>query len=111
VSAVARLGRLTADDLPGGLRVFCAVRFNERRRGLAGLNSLPAGWGLRIDRCRAVHTVGMLFALDLLWIGRDGSVVRVDRDVAPRRQAGCLRARSVLEVRAGQADRFLAAWT
>jgi uncharacterized membrane protein (UPF0127 family) len=111
VSAAARLERLAAEELPGGLRVFSAVRRGERRRGLAGLGDLPPGWGLRIARCRAVHTLGMRFAVDLLWIGGDGSIVRIDRGVGPRRHAACLRARSVLEVRAGQADRFLAAWT
>jgi uncharacterized membrane protein (UPF0127 family) len=111
VTAAARLEPLASHELDGGLRVFSAVRRGERRRGLAGLDGLPAAWGLRIARCRAVQTIGMRFALDLLWIGRDGSIVRVDRSIPPGRHAACLRARSVLEVGAGQADRFLAAWT
>jgi hypothetical protein len=36
-------------------------------------------------------------------------VVRVDRDVPPRRMRTCMRARSVVEVAAGRADAFLAA--
>ena len=31
----------------------------------------------------------MRFALDLVWLGADGAVVRVDRDVAPRRHRWC----------------------
>jgi uncharacterized membrane protein (UPF0127 family) len=56
-----------------------------------------------------VHTFGMRFALDLIWLDRTGAVVRVDRDVAPRRLRGCRRARAVLECAAGRADAFLAA--
>jgi uncharacterized membrane protein (UPF0127 family) len=51
----------------------------------------------------------MRFALDLVWLGADGAVVRVDRAVPPRRMRTCLRARSVVEVAAGRADAFLAA--
>ena len=50
----------------------------------------------------------MRFALDLIWLDRDGAVVRVDRDVPPRRLRACRAARSVVEVAAGRADAFLA---
>jgi uncharacterized membrane protein (UPF0127 family) len=50
----------------------------------------------------------MRFPLDLIWLDRDGNVVRVTRGLGPRRQATCLRARTVIEVNAGEADRFLA---
>jgi uncharacterized membrane protein (UPF0127 family) len=51
----------------------------------------------------------MRFALDLIWLGKDGRVVRVDRSVPPSRMRICTRARSVVETLAGQADAFLAA--
>jgi uncharacterized membrane protein (UPF0127 family) len=51
----------------------------------------------------------MRFALDLIWLGKHGQVVRIDRDVPPRRLRTCLRARSVVEANAGQADAFIAA--
>jgi uncharacterized protein len=81
---------------------------HELRRGLGGLADLPPERALRL-RCRAVHTFTMRFALDLIWIGRDGGVVRVDRDVPPRRHRGCAGARAVVETRAGWADRFISA--
>jgi uncharacterized membrane protein (UPF0127 family) len=83
--ACPRLDALPARDLPGGLRVA------------------------RADRCRSVHTFTMRFPLDLIWLGRDGRPVRVDRDVPPNRMKLCLRARSVVEANAGTADGFLAA--
>jgi uncharacterized protein len=103
-----RLGRLPAHDLRGGLRVHEARGLTARRRGLGGLDDLPADRALRL-RCRAVHTFTMRFSLDLIWLGADGAVVRVDRDVPRRRHRGCARARAVVETRAGCADRYIQA--
>jgi uncharacterized protein len=103
-----RLGALPAVELPDGLRVHDARGMTARARGLGGLDHLPAERALRL-RCRAVHTFTMRFALDLIWLAADGTVVRVDRGVRPRRQRGCARARAVVETRAGFADRFIAA--
>jgi uncharacterized membrane protein (UPF0127 family) len=109
VTPTPRLAALPGRTLAGGLRVAEATRWNARRRGLAGLREIDPGEGLHIHRTRSVHTIGMRFALDLVWLGADGAVVRVDRAVPPRRMRTCLRARSVVEVAAGRADAFLAA--
>ncbi len=103
----ARLEPLACADLPGGLRLHTARRASERRRGLAGLDALPGGRGLLLPRTRSVHTLGMRFALDLVWLDGAGTVVRVDRRVPPRRMRTCLRARAVVEVAAGEADAFV----
>jgi uncharacterized protein len=104
----ARLDGLEVEE-HGDWEVHVARRFNERRRGLAGLDDLPAGHALHILRCSSVHTVGMRFALDLLWLDRAGAVKRVDRDVPAFRNRLCLGASSVIEARAGGADALLAA--
>ncbi|MGH2948661.1 MAG: DUF192 domain-containing protein [Solirubrobacteraceae bacterium] len=102
----ARLARLPARRLPGGLVVVEARSPRARLLGLAGLAALPPHVGLLVPRCRSVHTIGMRFALDLLWLAPGEAVVRVDRAVPPRRVRSCRAARSVLEVRAGWADVF-----
>lgn len=102
----ARFDGLEARRLPGGVTVLVASGRRSRMRGLARLDALPSDHGLLIERCRSVHTAGMRFALDLLWLGRDGAVVRVDHAVPPRRLVTCLRARSVIEAYAGAGDRF-----
>ena len=103
-----RFAGLPAHDL-GGHRIIVASTRASRMKGLAKLDALPAATGLHIPRCRSVHTFTMRFPLDLIWLDRDGAVVRVDRNVPPRRLKGCLRARSVVECGAGAADGFLAA--
>jgi uncharacterized membrane protein (UPF0127 family) len=75
--------------------------------GLAGRRDLRAGVALHLPHCRSVHTFGMRFALDLVWLDRLGAVVRVDRAVPPCRVRACRAARSVLETRAGGADAFV----
>lgn len=104
-----RLARLERRPLPGGLTLLVAGDRRARRRGLAGLADLPAGNALLFERCRSVHTTGMRFALDLIWLDADGAVVRLDRDVGARRLRTCLAARAVVEAAAGDGERFAAA--
>jgi uncharacterized membrane protein (UPF0127 family) len=102
-------GSVEPMDDPPTFAVSSALTRGQRARGLAGRDLIDPREGLRIPRCRSVHTVGMRFALDLVWLDRDDVVVRVDRDVPPQRMRTCLRARSVVELAAGQADAYLAA--
>lgn len=104
-----RFTGLPRRSLPGGLTLVEASTGKARRRGLARLDSLPDDHALLIPRCPAVHTFGMRFALDLIWLGRDGLAVRVDRGVPPGRMRVCPRARAVVETAAGAADAFRAA--
>jgi uncharacterized protein len=103
----ARLSRLPSSSPLPGLTLYEAATRRGRAHGLAGLAELPAASALRLAPCRSVHTFGMRFALDLLWLGADGRVLRVDEAVTPRRVRTCLRARAVIEARAGEAPRFL----
>jgi uncharacterized protein len=59
--------------LPGGEEpaAFVAEGFRERLLGLAGVAEPPAGTALLIPRCRAVHTFGMRFRLDVLFVTLD----------------------------------------
>jgi uncharacterized membrane protein (UPF0127 family) len=101
-----RLAGLEDERLDGGLTLLVARSYRQRRRGLAKMTPLPEDHALRILRCNSVHTFGMRFSLDLVWLARGGRVVRVDHDVRPGRMKTCLRARSVVETCAGQGDRF-----
>jgi uncharacterized protein len=84
-------------------RVLVAARLWARLCGLAGLRGPPPGdVALLLAPCRAVHTFGMRWSLDLVWLGLDGRVVRVDEDVGPWRARSCRGARAVLEVPAGR---------
>lgn len=79
-----------------------AVTPLARLRGLAGLPA-PHGAALLLPRTSSVHTLGMRFALDLVWLDGDGRALRIDRAVPPRRLRACRRARAVLELPPGAA--------
>lgn len=109
MTAAERLAGLEQRPLPGGLTLLVAGDRRSRRRGLARLDELPSDHALLFERCRSVHTIGMRFVLDLLWLDDAGNLVRVDHDVCARRLRTCLRARSVIEATAGEGERFAAA--
>lgn len=77
-----------------------AVARGPRARllGLARLDRDDARPGLLIPRCAAVHTFGMRFPLDLVFLDRDGRPLSARRAVPPRRFAADRRAAAVLEL-------------
>ena len=76
----------------------------KRRTGLLRHQSLPAGSGLWIVPCEAVHTFGMKFAIDVVYLNKRRKVLKIRHNMVPRRISGCLRAHSVLELPAGTAE-------
>jgi uncharacterized protein len=75
----------------------------KRREGLLRHESLPRGAGLLISPCEAVHTFGMKFAIDVVFLDRRHRVLKIRPAMGKRRISICLRAASVLELPAGTA--------
>ena len=73
----------------------------SRNRGLLGRDHLDAGAGLVIVPCSSVHTFFMRFPIDVLFIRRDGTVVKCVRDLRPWRIALAPGAYAVVEIPAG----------
>ncbi len=78
-----------------------ADRRSSRNKGLLGRDQLAAGCGLWIVPCRAIHTIGMRFAIDVLYLGSDHRVRRICHSIPPWRLSGCILAHSVIELAAG----------
>lgn len=72
-----------------------------RRRGLLGRTALAEGAALVIAPCCAVHTVGMQFAIDVIFVDSRGRVKKIVRALEPWRMAGALFASAVIELPAG----------
>ena len=72
-----------------------------RRKGLLGRSGLPAGEGLWIVPCESVHTFGMKFPIDLVYLDRKKKVKKVRSGVPPWRLSACLSAHSVIELASG----------
>ncbi len=67
------------------LHVEVADRFVRRLVGLLGRASLPPRHGLLITRCDSIHTVGMRFPIDVVFVDRDARVVKVVEGLKPFR--------------------------
>lgn len=79
---------------------------SARRRGLLGRDSLPEGGGLLIVPCRQVHSFGMRFAVDVVFLDRALKVIRAVREFPPGRLSPLVfRSRAVLELPAGTLER------
>ena len=73
-----------------------------RNRGLIGHAPLGAGQGMMIKPCRWIHTFRMSFAIDVIYVGKEGRVVAITEDLPPKRiDRPVLRARFVVEMAAG----------
>jgi len=85
------------------LSVARALSLPQRLRGLLGRPPPPKGCALLIGRCGSVHTLGMKYPLDLVFLDKNRRVTRVVQNVPPNRPFICggLRAVSVLETSAG----------
>ncbi len=73
----------------------------RRAKGLLGRPGLGPGEGMWIVPCEAVHTIGMQFPIDLVYLDRKHRVRKVRSSVAPWRLSACLSAHSVIELSAG----------
>ena len=75
-----------------------------RLMGLMGRRALPEGGALLITPCSSVQTSLMRFAIDVVFLDRDGQVVKVVSGLKPYRAAlGGRGAHSALELPAGAA--------
>jgi uncharacterized membrane protein (UPF0127 family) len=82
--------------------VETAEDFRSRAKGLLGRDSLPDGQALCIVPCNCIHSFGMRFSLDVIFLGRSYEVTRMAWNLAPGRIAfGGLGARMVLEMQSG----------
>jgi uncharacterized membrane protein (UPF0127 family) len=85
-----------------GARVGVADRWWLRLRGLQGRRALAAGEGLLLRPCRAIHMIGMRFAIDVAFLDRQGRVVARYCDLPPGARTRWHRAASdALELPAG----------
>ena len=92
-----------SEVLPAPIRTRVLTGFFERMRGLLGRDTLPEGDVYAFPRCRAVHTIGMRFAIDIVFLDKMGNVLSIHENVPPGRWmvSGGRRAHTTLEAAAG----------
>lgn len=88
------------------LTLVPAEDFRSRLTGLIGRCPPDPGCGLWLRPCDAVHTMGLRFEIDVVFVDAAGRVKRIDERVRPWRVRICLGAHSVVELAAGEARRL-----
>lgn len=73
----------------------------SRTRGLLGRDSLADGAALIIAPCSSIHTFGMRFPIDVVFVNREGYVLKTRANMPRGRLTGALRAFAVVELPAG----------
>jgi len=95
----------STDNLTRGTTLATSTRIAgtsaDRRRGLLETESLRPGDGLWIAPCEAIHTLGMKWPIDVIFLDKNYRVRKVAADLLPWRIAICWTAASVLELPAG----------
>jgi uncharacterized membrane protein (UPF0127 family) len=86
--------------------VTLAESFFARAVGLLARAPLNDNDSLWILHCGSIHTIGMRYAIDVVFLGEEDRVLRVAVAVQPLRMRMQRNARSVLEMHAGSAAQF-----
>jgi uncharacterized membrane protein (UPF0127 family) len=73
----------------------------SRMKGLLGRRSMPAGEAIILRPASSIHTLFMRFALDVIYLDREDTVVKVVPDLVPWRFSAAPGARTVIEMAAG----------
>jgi hypothetical protein len=87
-------------------RAKLAKTFMSRLKGLMFRKELDEGEGLILMPCNMVHTFGMRFPLDVVFISRDNTIVHTIQNLQPNRVSPMVKtAVRVLELPAGTISR------
>jgi uncharacterized protein len=102
---VQRVELKTADDRVLCERCLVARSPLARMRGLLGRRGLESGEGLLLRPAASIHTFFMRFPIDVVFLSRDGEVLKVAERVPPWRTAAAKGAKAVVELPGGEAGR------
>lgn len=91
---------MEGSEIAGDLRL--ADTFLSRLKGLSKHRMLEDGEGLIIRPCSQVHTIGMKFPIDIVFLTKSGVVIQFEQDIHPGEVSGYVpRAWQVLELKSG----------
>jgi Uncharacterized conserved protein len=86
--------------------VMHSTNLLERMQGLLGRQPLRQNQALLLRPCSSVHTFGMSYPIDLLFLSRTWQIIKMIHSLRPCRIAGAFGAGMVIEMRAGTLDKL-----
>lgn len=100
-----KAGSIRSDQADGVIvpHAWLADRWHTRLRGLLARAPLQkqARQALWITPCSCIHTMGMAYPLDIVFLDGDDRICGWHEGIVPRRFATCRKARSTIEFHAG----------
>lgn len=81
-----------------------ADNFLSRFKGLLGTKQLETGKGLVIRPCSSIHTVGMNYDIDVLFVDSEDNIIKVIRNMPASKFSLCRKSSYVVELPAGSID-------
>ena len=79
-------------------KVCKTTNFLDRMRGLLGTQKLDVDEGLLITPCSSVHTFGMQYTIDVLFLDKQLTIVKTVKSLKPWRMAASKSSNMVLEL-------------
>jgi uncharacterized membrane protein (UPF0127 family) len=105
----SRMKKLILVALDG--RIVCDVchladKPHTRLRGIIGWKHLRQGEGVLLRPTFSIHTAFVGFPIDAVFLDKEMTVISIAYELKPWRFAGARKARSVLELAAGECERI-----
>ncbi|MFT6389118.1 MAG: uncharacterized membrane protein (UPF0127 family) [Cellvibrionaceae bacterium] len=88
------------------ITLFSTENLFERTGGLLKFPPLNLNQGLLINKCNSIHTFGMKYSLDVVYLSRHLKVVKLVENIKPTRMSLCFGAEHTLEMIAGEINRL-----
>jgi len=96
--------RIFRDDILLWQRVLVANSFLSRLIGLLNRSSLEPSEGMFFHKAPAIHTIGMRFPIDIIFLDASRRVTKVLQQVKPNRILPYIKSRYTIELAAGQSE-------
>ena len=81
-----------------------ADNFLARLKGLLGTELLEKGSALIITSCNGIHTVGMKYSIDIIFVDKNNKVIKIVTNMPSMKFTLCRRASYVIETSSDVVD-------
>jgi len=99
--------RVIIEDTIIAYNIKIADSFFKRLMGLLNRDKLESDEGLLLKKCKQIHTFGMKFNIDAIFLNKEGEIVYIEFNMGAGKISKCIKnSCQVLELRAGTADKF-----
>lgn len=98
---------LSVNNKSTDIQLIQAHGWFSRLKGLLGTRTLHDNRGIWLKPCKSIHTMGMCYSIDVLFLDKKNSILKIAKQVKPFRfRLGPKYTKSVLELAAGSVEKM-----